>query len=279
MIISGVEVSTKLKTELIQKVELLKKKGIDPCLATILVGNDQASAIYIRNKHKACSDLGIKTKDNTMPSAIEEEKLIELINSLNNDPSVHGILLQLPLPSHIDQFEVINKIKPTKDVDGLTYQNAGLLLNKKSSLIPCTPLGVMELFNYYKIELEGKDIVIINRSILVGKPLFLLLLEKDATVTICHSKTRNLEEKLRRADIIITAVGNRKLFTLKPEHVKEDVVIIDIGISRENGKIIGDTDFKRVAPKASWITPVPGGVGPMTITMLLNNTIKAASNF
>lgn len=279
MIISGVEVSTKLKSELIQKVELLKKKGIDPCLATILVGNDQASAIYIRNKHKACSDLGIKTKDNTMPSAIEEEKLIELINSLNNDPSVHGILLQLPLPSHIDQFEVINKIKPTKDVDGLTYQNAGLLLNKKSSLIPCTPLGVMELFNYYKIELKGKDIVIINRSILVGKPLFLLLLEKDATVTICHSKTRNLEEKLRRADIIITAVGNRKLFTLKPEHVKEDVVIIDIGISRENGKIIGDTDFNRVAPKASWITPVPGGVGPMTITMLLNNTIKAASNF
>lgn len=279
MIISGVEVSTKLKTELTQKVELLKKKGIDPCLATILVGDDQPSAIYIRNKHKACSELGIKTKDNTMPSSIEEEKLIELINSLNNDPSVHGILLQLPLPSHIDQFEVINKIKPTKDVDGLTYQNAGLLLNKKSSLIPCTPLGVMELFNYYKIELKGKDIIIINRSILVGKPLFLLLLEKDATVTICHSKTRDLEEKLRRADIIITAVGNRKLFTLKPEHVKEDVVIIDIGISRENGKIIGDTDFERVAPKASWITPVPGGVGPMTITMLLNNTIKAASNF
>lgn len=279
MIINGVEVSTKLKTELTQKVELLKKKGIDPCLATILVGDDQPSAIYIRNKHKACSELGIKTKDNTMPSSIEEEKLIELINSLNNDPSVHGILLQLPLPSHIDQFEVINKIKPTKDVDGLTYQNAGLLLNKKSSLIPCTPLGVMELFNYYKIELKGKDIIIINRSILVGKPLFLLLLEKDATVTICHSKTRDLEEKLRRADIIITAVGNRKLFTLKSEHVKEDVVIIDIGISRENGKIIGDTDFERVAPKASWITPVPGGVGPMTITMLLNNTIKAASNF
>lgn len=279
MIISGVEVSTKLKTELIQKVELLKKKGIDPCLATILVGDDQPSAIYIRNKHKACSELGIKTKDNTMPSSIEEEKLIEVINSLNNDSSVHGILLQLPLPSHIDQFEVINKIKPTKDVDGLTYQNAGLLLNKKSSLIPCTPLGVMELFNYYKIELKGKDIVIINRSILVGKPLFLLLLEKDATVTICHSKTRDLEEKLRRADIIITAVGNRKLFTLKREHVKENVVIIDIGISRENGKIIGDTDFERVAPKASWITPVPGGVGPMTITMLLNNTIKAASNF
>jgi len=279
MIISGVEVSTKLKSELIQKVELLKKKGIDPCLATILVGDDQPSAIYIRNKHKACSELGIKTKDNTMPSSIEEEKLIEVINSLNNDPSVHGILLQLPLPSHIDQFEVINKIKPTKDVDGLTYQNAGLLLNKKSSLIPCTPLGVMELFNYYKIELKGKDIIIINRSILVGKPLFLLLLEKDATVTICHSKTRDLEEKLRRADIIITAVGNRKLFTLKREHVKENVVIIDIGISRENGMIIGDTDFERVAPKASWITPVPGGVGPMTITMLLNNTIKAASNF
>ena len=279
MIINGVEVSTKLKSELIQKVEHLKKKGINPCLATILVGDNQASAIYIRNKHKACSELGIKTQDNTMSSSVEEEKLIELINSLNNDPSVHGILLQLPLPSQIDQFEVINKIKPTKDVDGLTYQNAGLLLNKKSTLIPCTPLGVMELFNYYKIELKGKDIVIINRSILVGKPLFLLLLEKDATVTICHSKTRDLEEKLRRADIIITAVGNRKLFTLKPEHVKEDVVIIDIGISREDGKIIGDTDFERVAPKASWITPVPGGVGPMTITMLLNNTIKAASNF
>lgn len=278
MIISGLEVSSKIKEELITKVQSLNKNGIYPCLSTILVGDDPASTIYVRNKHRACAEVGIETKDNKISSSIEEKKLIELIKSLNDDPSVHGILMQLPLPAHINQFNVINAINPQKDVDGLTYYNAGLLLNKRSLFIPCTPLGVMELLKYYNIELRGKDVVIVNRSILVGKPIAILLLDKDATVMICHSHTKNINEKVKNADIVITAVGNRKLFTLREESVKDGVVVIDIGITRENGKIKGDVDFENVSKKASWITPVPGGVGPMTIAMLLKNTVIAASS-
>jgi methylenetetrahydrofolate dehydrogenase (NADP+) / methenyltetrahydrofolate cyclohydrolase len=277
LIISGLEVSSKIKEDLIGKVQILNKNGIYPCLATILVGDDPASTIYVRNKHRACSEVGIKTKDNKIESSIEEKQLIDLIKSLNEDTSIHGILMQLPLPPQINQFNVINAINPKKDVDGLTYYNAGLLLNKKSVFIPCTPLGVMELLRYYNIELKGKDVVIVNRSILVGKPIALLLLDKDATVTICHSHTKNINEKVRNADIVITAVGNRKLFTLREESVKDGVIVIDIGITRENGKIKGDVDFENVSKKASWITPVPGGVGPMTIAMLLKNTVIAAS--
>ena len=278
MIISGLEVSSTIKEELITKVQSLNKNGIYPCLSTILVGDDPASTIYVRNKHRACAEVGIETKDNKISSSIEEKNLIELIKSLNDDPSVQGILMQLPLPAHINQFNVINAINPQKDVDGLTYYNAGLLLNKKSLFIPCTPLGVMELLKYYNIELRGKDVVIVNRSILVGKPIAILLLDKDATVMICHSHTKNINEKVKNADIVITAVGNRKLFTLKEESVKDGVVVIDIGITRENGKIKGDVDFENVSKKASWITPVPGGVGPMTIAMLLKNTVIAASS-
>ena len=278
MIISGLEVSSKIKEDLISKVQTLNKNGIYPCLCTILVGDDPASTIYVRNKHRACSEVGIETKDNKIDSSIEEKKLIELIKSLNEDPSIHGILMQLPLPPHINQFNVINAINPKKDVDGLTYYNAGLLLNKRSTFIPCTPLGVMELLKYYNIELKGKDVVIVNRSILVGKPIALLLLDKDATVMICHSYTKDINEKVRNADIVITAVGNRKLFTLREESVKDGVVVIDIGITREDGKIKGDVDFENVSKKASWITPVPGGVGPMTIAMLLKNTVIAASS-
>ena len=278
MIISGLEVSSKIKEDLISKVQTLNKNGIYPCLCTILVGDDPASTIYVRNKHRACSEVGIETKDNKIDSSIEEKKLIELIKSLNEDPSIHGILMQLPLPPHINQFNVINAINPKKDVDGLTYYNAGLLLNKRSTFIPCTPLGVMELLKYYNIELKGKDVVIVNRSILVGKPIALLLLDKDATVMICHSHTKDINDKVRNADIVITAVGNRKVFTLSEESVKEGVVVIDIGITRENGKIKGDVDFENVSKKASWITPVPGGVGPMTIAMLLKNTVIAASS-
>lgn len=278
MIISGLEVSSKIKEDLIRNVQRLNRNGIYPCLSTILVGDDPASTIYVRNKHRACSEVGIETKDNKIESSIKEKNLIELIKSLNENPSIHGILMQLPLPSHINQFNVINAINPKKDVDGLTYYNAGLLLNKKARFVPCTPLGTMELLKYYNIELKGKDVVIVNRSILVGKPLSLLLLDKDATVMICHSKTKNINEKVRNADIIITAVGNRKLFTLREESVKDGVVVIDIGISRENGKIKGDVDFENVSKKASWITPVPGGVGPMTIAMLLKNTVIAASS-
>ncbi len=278
MIISGLEVSSKIKEDLISKVQTLNKNGIYPCLCTILVGDDPASTIYVRNKHRACSEVGIETKDNKIDSSIEEKKLIELLKSLNEDPSIHGILMQLPLPPHINQFNVINAINPKKDVDGLTYYNAGLLLNKRPTFIPCTPLGVMELLKYYNIELKGKDVVIVNRSILVGKPIALLLLDKDATVMICHSHTKDINEKVRKADIVITAVGNRKLFTLREESVKDGVVVIDIGITRENGKIKGDVDFDNVSKKASWITPVPGGVGPMTIAMLLKNTVIAASS-
>jgi len=277
LIISGLEVSSKIKKELIIEIQYLKKRSIYPCLSTILVGDDPASAIYVRNKHRACSEVGIKTKDNAIKSSIGEKKLIELIKTLNEDKSVHGILLQLPLPDHINQFNVINAIEPQKDIDGLTYYNAGLLLNKQPSFIPCTPLGVMELLNYYNVEQKGKDVIIINRSILVGKPLSLLLLDNDATVVICHSKTKNLHDKIKNSDIIITAVGNRKLFTLTADLVREDAVIIDIGISRVNGKVIGDVDFENVSRKVSLITPVPGGVGPMTIAMLLKNTILAAS--
>jgi methylenetetrahydrofolate dehydrogenase (NADP+)/methenyltetrahydrofolate cyclohydrolase len=277
LIISGLEVSAKIKEDLIDKVQKLKKIGISPCLSTILVGDDPASSIYVRNKHRACSEVGIETKDNKIDFSIEEKQLIESIKSLNEDQSIHGILLQLPLPPQINQFNVINAINPKKDVDGLTYYNAGLLLNKKSNFIPCTPLGVMELLKYYNIDLKGKDVTIVNRSILVGKPIALLFLDKDATVTICHSQTKNINEKIRNADIVVTAVGNRKLFTLREESVKDGVVVIDIGITRENGKITGDVDFENVSKKASWITPVPGGVGPMTIAMLLKNTVIAAS--
>lgn len=276
MIISGLEVSSKIKGELIIEIQHLKKRNIHPCLATILIGDDPASAIYVRNKHRACSEVGIKTKDNTINSSIEEKKLIELIKTLNEDESVHGILLQLPLPTHINQFNVINAIVPQKDIDGLTYYNAGLLLNKQPSFIPCTPLGVMELLKYYNVDLKGKDAIIVNRSILVGKPLSLLLLDNDATVMICHSNTHNLHDKIRNSDIIITAVGNRKFFTLKADFVRKDAVVIDIGISRVNGKVIGDVDYENVSKKVSLITPVPGGVGPMTIAMLLKNTVLAA---
>ena len=278
MIISGLEVSSKIKQDLITRVKNLNNQDIYPCLATILVGDNQASKIYVRNKHRACSEIGIQTKDNTINSSISENDLIELILSLNADKSIHGILMQLPLPGQINQFNVINTINPKKDVDGSTYHNAGLLFNKRSTFVPCTPLGVMELLKYYNIETKGKAVVIVNRSILVGKPIAMLLLDKDATVTICHSHTKNINEKIKNADIVITAVGNRKLFTLKEDSVKEGVVVVDIGITREDGKIKGDVDFENVSNKASWITPVPGGVGPMTIAMLLKNTVDAAAS-
>ena len=277
LIISGIEVSSKIKEELIIEIQNLKKRSIYPCLSTILVGDDPASAIYIRNKHRACSEVGIETNDNKLESSIKEKNLIELIKTLNEDKKVHGILMQLPLPDHINQFNVINTIEPQKDIDGLTYYNAGLLLNRKPSFIPCTPLGVMELLKYYNVELKGKDAIIINRSILVGKPLALLLLDKDATVTICHSNTKNLEEKIRNSDIVVTAIGNRKLFTLTADLVRDNAIVIDIGISRANGKVIGDADYENVSKKVSGITPVPGGVGPMTIAMLLKNTVLAAN--
>jgi methylenetetrahydrofolate dehydrogenase (NADP+) / methenyltetrahydrofolate cyclohydrolase len=259
-------------------VSILMNKGILPCLATILVGDDQASATYVKNKQIAASKVGILTRDIKLPENIDQEKLVSTINELNRDNSVHGILVQLPLPHHIES-SITNVVDYEKDVDGLTSYNLGLLFEGTPKLVPCTPLGILQLIDFYNIDVNGMDVAIINRSNLVGKPLGILLMNRDATVTFFHSKSRNLEDKLRNFDCIITAVGDRKKFTLKNNMVKDGVIIFDVGISRTNGKIQGDVDFKSISEKASYITPVPGGVGPMTVTMLLKNTVLAATNF
>lgn len=255
----------------------LKKQGINPCLATVLVGNDKASATYVKNKHDACDKVGIITKDHTLSENITQSELNDIIDSLNSDKTVHGILVQLPLPKQLDEFITISKIFPLKDVDGLTPHNAGLLAMKKAILVACTPLGIMEIFDYHKIDLEGKNIVLINRSNLVGKPLYHLLLDKNATVVTCHSKTKNLTQLCQSADIIITAVGNRDKFTLTQDMIKENSIIIDVAISHHEGKLVGDANYQDIIQKAAYVTPVPGGVGPMTVAMLLKNTIIAAS--
>lgn len=276
-IIDGLAVAANVKSRVKKAVEELKAQGVQPCLATVLVGDDPASATYVSGKQRAARELGIATRDHRLAATFKQQELLELVQLLNNDPEVHGILVQLPLPKHIDEFAIINAISPLKDVDGLTPYSAGMLQNGMASLKPCTPSGIMEMLDHYKIDVAGKDAVIVNRSNLVGKPLAFMLLEKDATVTVCHSKTKNLKEKLRSADLIITAVGNRQRFTLTADMVKEGAVVIDVGTSRHNGKLAGDVDFEAVKQKASWITPVPGGVGPMTIAMLMKNTVTAAS--
>jgi methylenetetrahydrofolate dehydrogenase (NADP+) / methenyltetrahydrofolate cyclohydrolase len=276
-LIDGNVVSASLKSRLTIRVGELHEKGISPCLATILVGNDPASATYVKNKQKAANQVGLATQDHRLEEDLHQKELTLLIDSLNNDSRVHGILVQLPLPEHINEFEIISKIAPTKDVDGLTSSNSGLLLHNKASLKPCTPSGIVELLDYYNIGIRSQNVVIVNRSILVGKPLALLMLERDATVTISHSKSVNLNRLLLGADIIVTAVGDRSKFILNSEMVKEKSVVIDVGTNRESGKLKGDVDFESVKEKASWITPVPGGVGPMTIAMLLSNTVTAAT--
>ncbi|MGE5662373.1 MAG: bifunctional 5,10-methylenetetrahydrofolate dehydrogenase/5,10-methenyltetrahydrofolate cyclohydrolase [Ignavibacteriales bacterium] len=276
-LIDGNAVSASLRSKLITRVSTLKENGTSPCLATILVGNDPASSLYVQNKQKAAKQVGLATQDHRLEDNLQENELALLIDSLNNDPDVHGILVQLPLPKNINEFDIINKINPCKDVDGLTSINSGLLLHGKAVLKPCTPSGIMELLDYYNIEIKSQNAIIVNRSILVGKPLAFLLLERDATVTICHSKSANLGSLLLGADIIITAIGDRDKFILKAEMVKENAVVIDVGTNRKSGKLLGDVDFESVREKASWITPVPGGVGPMTIAMLLSNTVTAAA--
>lgn len=277
-LIDGILVSEQIKQTIKKEVSILMNKGVLPCLATILVGDDQASATYVKNKQTAASKVGILTRDIKLPENIDQEKLVSTINELNKDNSVHGILVQLPLPHHIES-SITNVVNYEKDVDGLTSYNLGLLFEGTPKLIPCTPLGILQLIDFYNIDVNGMDVAIINRSNLVGKPLGILLMNRDATVTFFHSKSRNLEDKLRNFDCIITAVGDRKKFTLKNNMVKDGVIIFDVGISRTNGKIQGDVDFKSISEKASYITPVPGGVGPMTVTMLLKNTVLAATNF
>jgi len=275
--IDGIIIAQSVKDRVKKAADELKNQGIIPCLATVLVGNNPASATYVKNKHKACEAVGIATKDHKLDESITQSELTKIIDELNADKSVHGILVQLPLPRHLDEFATTSRISPLKDVDGLTPHNAGLLAMKKAALVACTPSGIMEMFDYHGINLEGKNIVLINRSNLVGKPLYHLLLEKNATVLTCHSKTKNLTELCQSADIIITAVGDRSKFVLTPEMIKEGAIVIDVAISRFQEKLVGDSDFEQIIQKASFATPVPGGVGPMTVAMLLKNTITAAS--
>ena len=275
--IDGIEVANAVKDILKNAVEKLKSENVVPCLATVLVGDDPASATYVKNKHVACEKIGIKTKDHKLSADITQKELDKIIYDLNNDKDVHGILIQLPLPKQLDEFATISKISPIKDVDGLTPQNVGLLSIGKSIFKPCTPSGIMEMFYYYKINLEGKNVVMINRSNLIGKPLYHLLLQNNATVISCHSKTSNLNEYCKSADVIITAVGNRSKFKLTSDMIKQDAIVIDVAISRYEGKLVGDADYDDIIQKASWVTPVPGGVGPMTVAMLLKNTVTAAS--
>jgi methylenetetrahydrofolate dehydrogenase (NADP+)/methenyltetrahydrofolate cyclohydrolase len=277
-IIDGLAVSNHIKNGLKNEISELRTKAVIPCLATILIGSDPPSLVYINNKQKAANSIGIRTLDYRLHTTISQTELIRLIEKLNLDSAVHGILIQLPLPDHLDKHKVINMVDPKKDVDGLTFINSGLLLNNKTNLIPCTPLGIMELFRFYEIQLDGANVLIINRSNLVGKPLASLLLSKNSTVTISHSHTNNLKFFSQNADIVITAVGNRDSFVLTPDMVKNGATIIDVGTNRVDGKLCGDVEFERVREKASYITPVPGGVGPMTICMLLRNTVEASKS-
>ena len=275
--IDGLEVARNVKKIVAETVKELTSQGIKPCLATILVGDNPASQTYVRNKHKACEETGIITKDHRPPITTSQNDLNELIDMLNDDPSVHGILVQLPLPNHLDEFDTTTRILPEKDVDGLTPHNVGLLSIGNGILKPCTPSGILEMFDYYKISLEGKNVVIINRSNLVGKPLYHLLLQRNSTVTTCHSRTLNLKEICQNADVIVTGVGDRDKFTLTSDMIKEDAVVIDVATTHHDGKLKGDSDFDEIISKASYASPVPGGVGPMTVAMLLKNTTIAAT--
>ena len=275
--IDGLEVAKSIKHEITEVVETLKSQNVIPCLATILVGDDPASQTYVKNKHKACEDTGIITKDHQPPTETSQNDLNELIDMLNDDPSVHGILVQLPLPNHLNEFDTITRILPEKDVDGLTPHNVGLLATGKAVLKPCTPSCIIEMLDYYKISLEGKNIVVINRSNLVGKPLYHLLLQKNDTVTTCHSKSIDLKKFCKDADIVITGVGNRDSFTLTSDMIKDNAIVIDVATTHHDGKLKGDTDFDDIISKASFASPVPGGVGPMTVAMLLKNTVTAAA--
>ncbi len=275
--IDGIAVANSVKDRARAVADALRKEGITPCLATVLVGENPASTTYVNNKQKACSEVGIETKDHKLPESFSQQEMNSLIDLLNKDETVHGILIQLPLPKQLDAFSTTSRISPIKDVDGLTPYNIGLLASGRAVLKPCTPSGIMELFDYYKIDLSGKNVVIINRSHLVGKPLYHLMLEKNATVTTCHSKTKNLKQHCLDADIIVTAIGDRAKFTLTADMVKDGAIVIDVGISRQDGKLVGDVDYDNIIKKASFATPVPGGVGPMTVAMLLKNTVTAAS--
>ena len=281
-IISGKEIGNQIREELKAEVAKLKEKGIIPGLATVLVGEDPASQVYVRNKGLACEKIGVYSRKHTLSADTKEEELLSLIQSLNEDPKIHGILTQLPLPGHIDESKVLFRINPKKDVDGFHPTSVGLFFTEKNFkdmmdkqlFLPCTPHGIIEMLLRSGVELSGANAVVLGRSNIVGKPVALLLMANNATVTICHSRTKDLSEVCQRADILIAAIGRAKFVTA--EMVKEGAVVIDVGINRTDEGLVGDVDFEAVKEKASMITPVPGGVGPMTITMLLTNTVKSA---
>ncbi len=277
-IISGKECSEKVRGDISREVaEFKKEHGYVPGLTVIIVGEDPASTVYVRNKKKACIDVGMNSEVIELPESTGEEQLLSYIDKLNEDEKVHGILVQLPLPSHINEEAVINRIKPEKDVDAFHPVNVGKVMTGNFSFVPCTPAGVMEMLRFKDIDICGKHCVIIGRSNIVGKPQAMLMLKENATVTICHSKTKNLGEITRSADILVAAVGRANF--VRADMVKEGAVVVDVGINRgADGKLCGDVDYAQVEPIASYITPVPGGVGPMTITMLLKNTLTAAKN-
>ena len=274
-ILSGKEVSARVKSELKTEVETLAAKGTMPGLAVVIVGDDSASKVYVANKEKACAELGMYSEKYALPAETTEEELLSLIERLNNDDNIHGILVQLPLPKHLDDKTIINNIRPEKDVDAFHPTNVGRIMIGDFDFVPCTPAGIMELIHESGVEVEGKECVVIGRSNIVGKPMSMLLLHENGTVTVCHSRTKDLKEQTKRADILVAAVGSPKF--VKADMVKEGAVVIDVGMDRdENGKLCGDVDFDSVEPVAGAITPVPGGVGPMTIAMLMRNTVTAA---
>ena len=273
-IISGKEVSEAVKLRVADEVKELKANGIEPCLAVILVGDDPASRVYVNNKKKACEFCGIRSLEYVLPAETTQEELVSLIEKLNEDKAVNGILCQLPLPKHLDEKTILNLIRPEKDVDAFHPENVGHIMIGDINFLPCTPAGIMEMLRYEKIDLDGKNCVVIGRSNIVGKPMAMLMLKENATVTICHSRTKNLKEVVAGADVIVAAVGRPNFVTA--DMVREGAVIIDVGINRmADGKLCGDVDFEACKEKASYITPVPGGVGPMTIATLMQNTITA----
>lgn len=273
-IIDGKAVSLSVKERVAEEVKELNKNGISVCLAVILVGNDPASQIYVANKKRACEQLGIISKEYILPENTTQQELLNLVDSLNRDSSVNGILCQLPLSKGLDEKAVIAAISPDKDVDAFHPVNVGKIMIGDYDFLPCTPAGVMEMLKYYNIDICGKNCVVIGRSNIVGKPMSMLLLHKNGTVTVCHSKTENLAEITSKADILVAAVGKAKFVTA--DMIKDGAVVIDVGMNRENGKLCGDVDFENAEKKASYITPVPGGVGPMTIATLMQNTVTAA---
>lgn len=273
-LIDGKKISQEIKDELRQTVAELKAQGKEGALAVIQVGSDPASSVYVRNKKRACEYIGIRSESYELPEQTSEDELLALIDRLNRDTKINGILCQLPVPAHMDEDKIIRAIDPAKDVDGFHAQNVGALVIGQQGFISCTPAGIIQLLKRSGVETVGKNCVIIGRSNIVGKPMALLMLRENATVTVCHSKTKNLPEICRQADILIVAIGRPKMITA--EYVKEGAVVIDVGIHRqEDGKLCGDVDFTQVEPIAGAITPVPGGVGPMTIAMLMNNCVEA----